>query len=171
MKPFRPESGGSVTSIKAVSYTHLDVYKRQIHEWFFRLTSTNNHVSGYELGLLPIPTYDKKQKEILGLIGSTLSNLTLIKIDKKIELHLFEKIIDALVYELFFPEDLHQANIHLFDAVAKAGIDRLADLDGTSLADAARELADTIFAPTHPIQGMLSDLQRLEVVRIIEGRD
>jgi hypothetical protein len=39
------------------------------------------------------------------------------------------------------------------------------------LADAARELADTVFAPTHPLQGMLADLQKLEVVRIIEGRD
>ena len=82
----------------------------------------------------------------------------------------WERFINGLVYEFFFPDDLHQANIHLFDAVAKAGIDRLADLDGRILADAARELADTIFAPTHPIQGMLSDLQRLEVVRIIEGQ-
>ena len=83
----------------------------------------------------------------------------------------WERLINGLVYELFFPEDLHPANIHLFDAIAKAGIDRLADLDGTMLADAARELADTIFAPIHPIQGMLADLQKLEVVQIIEGRD
>ena len=83
----------------------------------------------------------------------------------------WERLINGLVYELFFPQDLHPASIYLFDAVAKAGIDRLAALDETALADAARELADTIFAPTHPIQGMLSDLQRLEVVRIIEGRD
>lgn len=51
------------------------------------------------------------------------------------------------------------------------GLDRLAALDGTMLADAANELANLIFAPHHPIQGMLSDLQKLEVVRMIEGRD
>jgi hypothetical protein len=39
------------------------------------------------------------------------------------------------------------------------------------LADATHEIATVIFAPSHPIQGMLADLQKLEVVRVIEGRD
>jgi len=39
------------------------------------------------------------------------------------------------------------------------------------LADAASEIATAIFASSHPIQGMLTDLQKLEVVRVIEGRD
>ncbi|MDG4594564.1 MAG: TaqI-like C-terminal specificity domain-containing protein [Candidatus Contendobacter sp.] len=83
----------------------------------------------------------------------------------------FEQLINGLVYELFFPDDLHQANIHLFDAAAKAGLDRLATLNGSALANAAHEIATVIFAPNHPIQEMLADLQRLEVVRVIEGRD
>jgi hypothetical protein len=83
----------------------------------------------------------------------------------------WERLINGLVYELFFPDDLHQANIRLFDAAARAGLDRLATLDGSVLADAAGEIATVIFAPSHPIQEMLADLQRLEVVRVIEGRD
>ncbi len=83
----------------------------------------------------------------------------------------WERLINGLVYELFFPDDLHQVNIRLFDAAAKAGLDRLTTLDGSALADAASELATVIFAPSHPIQEMLADLQRLEVVRVIEGRD
>ena len=39
------------------------------------------------------------------------------------------------------------------------------------LAKAAEELADTIFANDHPIYAMLFDLQALEVVRIIEGKE
>jgi len=82
----------------------------------------------------------------------------------------WECLINGLVYELFFPEDLHNANIRLFDAAIKAGFDRLNTLDGAALVSAARELADTIFAPNHPIQGMLADIQDLDVVKIIEGR-
>lgn len=88
---------------------------------------------------------------------------------EKVGKHLFEKVTNGLVYELFFPEDLHQASIRFFDAAIKAGFDRLNTLDGAALVSAASELAETIFAPNHPIQGMLSDLQKLEVVRIIEG--
>ena len=83
----------------------------------------------------------------------------------------WERLINGFVYELFFPDDLHRANIRLFDAAAKAGLDRLATLDGSALADAASELGAVIFAPSHPVQGILADLQKLEVVRVIEGRD
>jgi len=72
---------------------------------------------------------------------------------------------------LFFPDDLHQVNIRIFDTAAKVRLDRLATLDGSALVDAASEIAAVIFAPSHPIQGMLADLQKLEVVRVIEGRD
>lgn len=44
-------------------------------------------------------------------------------------------------------------------------------LDGEALATAAAELAQRIFDLNHPISGMLADLQGLDVIRIIEGRD
>lgn len=40
-----------------------------------------------------------------------------------------------------------------------------------ALATAANELAERIFATSHPIYAMLFDLQALDVVRIIEGRE
>jgi hypothetical protein len=65
----------------------------------------------------------------------------------------------------------HTANIHLFDACEKAGVGKLAALQGNALAKTAEKLADTIFANDHPICAMLFDLQALEVVRIIEGKE
>jgi hypothetical protein len=85
--------------------------------------------------------------------------------------HRFEQLINGLVFELFFPDDLHRANIRLFDACEKAGIDKLASLKDQALATAASELADRIFATSHTIYAMLFDLQALEVVRIIEGKE
>ncbi len=72
----------------------------------------------------------------------------------------FERLLNGLVYELFFPEDLHAKSIRLFDACAAAGI-----RDGMD----AQAIATAIFHPRHPIYGMLFELQTLDVVRIIEG--
>jgi hypothetical protein len=83
----------------------------------------------------------------------------------------FEQLINGLVFELFFPDDLHRANIHLFDACEKAGIGKLSGLKEQALTTAANELAERIFATSHPIYAMLFDLQALEVVRIIEGKE
>lgn len=81
----------------------------------------------------------------------------------------FEQLINGLVFELFFPDELHRASIRLFDACEKAGIAKLATLKGKALTEAANDLATRLFANDHPICGMLFDLQGLEVVRIIEG--
>lgn len=83
----------------------------------------------------------------------------------------FEQLINGLVFELFFPDDLHRANIRLFDACENTSIGMLAALEGKKLSDAANDLATHIFANDHPIFGMLFDLQGLEVVRIIEGNE
>ena len=72
----------------------------------------------------------------------------------------YERLLNGLVYELFFPEDLYAKNIRLFDACAAAGI--RAGMD-------AQAVAMTIFRNDHPIYGMLFDLPTLDVVRLIEG--
>jgi adenine-specific DNA-methyltransferase len=74
----------------------------------------------------------------------------------------YERLLNGLVYELFFPEDLHAKNIRLFDACATAGVKGGMD---------AQAKATEIFHPRHPIYGQLFDLQAVEVVRLIEGID
>lgn len=73
----------------------------------------------------------------------------------------YERLLNGLVYELFFPEELHAQNIRLFDACAAAGIKA-----GMN----AKAVAAAIFHPSHPIYGQLFELQTLQVVRLmIEG--
>ena len=83
----------------------------------------------------------------------------------------FEQLINGLVYELFFPDDLHAAGIRLFDACEREHITRLATLQGAALQTEAEALAERIFSNHHPIYAMLFDLKALDVVRIIEARD
>lgn len=121
----------------------------------------------------PIPWPEKQQRELLARCAKAVGDIY-----KGISSEIagknaprFEQLINGLVFELFFPDDLHRANIRLFDACEKAGIGRLTRLKDKALATAANELAERIFATSHPIYAMLFNLQALDVVRIIEGRE
>ena len=72
----------------------------------------------------------------------------------------FERLLNGLIYELFFPDELHSKRVRLFEACATAGVNESMD---------ATAVASTIFKNDHPIYAMLFDLQALDVVRTIEG--
>ncbi len=101
---------------------------------------------------IPIPpTIDNQRDAVSALCGV---------LNAGIKAPEYERLLNGLVYELFFPEDLHAKNIRLFDACAAAGIKGGMD---------AQAVAADIFHPRHPIYGQLFELQTLEVVRLIEG--
>ncbi|MDR3449259.1 MAG: TaqI-like C-terminal specificity domain-containing protein, partial [Alphaproteobacteria bacterium] len=81
-----------------------------------------------------------------------------------------EQLLNALVYELYFEGDLHARGLHLFAAAETAGLAALAGLEGDALTKAAATFTREHLAPGQPLRVMLSDLQTLDVVRIIEGK-
>jgi hypothetical protein len=81
-----------------------------------------------------------------------------------------EQLLNGLVYELYFAPDLHARGLHLFAAVHEAGLDRLAGLKGQALTTAATTFAHEHLAPGQRLRTMLSDLQTLDVVRVVEGK-
>lgn len=114
------------------------------------------------LEAFPIPSATSQQKTALGIAVDCVLATSAPQ---------YEQLINSLVFELFFPDELHAANIRLFDVCEQAGVGKLATLQGDALTKAAEKLATTIFANDHPIYAMLFDLQALEVVRIIEGKE
>lgn len=113
-----------------------------------------------------MPSSSSAQRGLLDAIGQTLASGLLLSTTGR-----FEQLVNGLVYELFFPDDLHAAGIRLFDACEREHITGLATLQGTALHTEAEALAERIFSNSHPIYAMLFDLQALDVVRIIEARD
>lgn len=128
-------------------------------EWFYDQISTRMQ-GGYlraftdKMQALPIPQSDGPQR-------LTIENCV-DAVRRGVSTPEYERLLNGLVYELFFPEDLHAKNIHLFNACAAAGI-----RDGMD----AQAVAAEIFHPRHPIYGLLFDLQAVEVVRLVEGID
>ncbi len=104
------------------------------------------------LETLPVPHTNPGQVVIVSTVVSAIT--------AGISRPEYERLLNGLVYELFFPEELHAKNIRLFDACAAAGIQQ-----GMN----AQAVALKIFNPSHTIYGQLFELQTLEVVLLIEG--
>ena len=80
-----------------------------------------------------------------------------------------EALLNAFVYELFFPEDLAAANLSPFRAARNANLATLTSLTGLPLAQAADNWSRQLADPTTPLYATLFGLRSLEAVRIIEG--
>ncbi|MDP2027390.1 TaqI-like C-terminal specificity domain-containing protein [Sulfuriferula sp.] len=157
----------------------VGVLNSSVCEWFYDQISTRMQ-GGYlrafsdKMQALPVPEASREQRNLIEACINAIS--------RGLAAPEYERLLNGLVYELFFPEELHAKGIHLFDACAKAGIadwpapDETAGKTGSAKVAQlgwnmrASSTADEIFHPRHPIYGMLFELQTLDVVRIIEGQ-
>ena len=145
----------------------LGILNSAVSWWLTRQTFSSKQGGFYEfkpmyVTTVPIPESDTSQTE---LVEAAVNTIIEGAPDPR-----FEQLLNGLVYELFFPDDLHARNIHLFDACTRANLDRLAGLEGEALKQVAQTFLQTHMKPGSPIRVMLSDLQSLEVVRIIEAK-
>jgi hypothetical protein len=81
----------------------------------------------------------------------------------------WERILNGLVYELYFPQEVHGAGLGLFDLVAAAELPDLNTIPEAQRLRRLREQYETLQAPDHPLRQALDKLQTLETVKIIEG--
>jgi len=80
----------------------------------------------------------------------------------------FEQWLNGLVYELFFPDNLHARRLKLFDETAKLNPPDLAQLPESLKGEALQEMFTKAYDTNAALRGMLSDLHSLDVVRVIE---
>ena len=115
---------------------------------------------------LPVPQINTDEKAVY----ESLANYVLLATEKGLKLHsaYFQQLIDGLVYELYFPDEIKSAN--------KRILPNLGDL--TSITDTMSEeekLAviqrefDRLYDPRHPVRNHLETLDSVEVVRTICG--
>lgn len=84
----------------------------------------------------------------------------------------YEEVINALVYELLFPEELHSAGLNFFSLVEDA---RLPTVNSLPSSNEARlqglfDLFLKLQMAGHPLRIALARLQTLDLVRIIEDK-
>jgi hypothetical protein len=156
----------------------IGVLNSSVCEWFYDQISTRMQ-GGYlrafsdKMQALPVPNASERQRDLIEACINATS--------REIAASEYERLLNGLAYELFFPAELHAKGIHLFDACAEVGIadwpagptrdnkTKSAELVRVKFFQLATSAAEKIFHPSHPIYGMLFELQAVEVVRIIEG--
>jgi hypothetical protein len=82
----------------------------------------------------------------------------------------FEQILNGLVYELFFAEELHRAKLYPLRLVEQDLLRRLSDYPDEKQSALLRETFRKLYDTNHSLRGCLHDLGSLDIVRIIEGR-
>lgn len=173
----RPEAGpdvdSHVTNNKSTIFVvpstgfALAVINSAVSNWFAQQTFASKQGSFFDFeprysGTFVVPKANKDQEKACEMLaGAVCASLN----------PALEQLLNGLVYELYFPDDLHARGLHLFDTVRDAGLHRLSDLDGEKLVQAAADFTRHLLAPGQPLRVMLTDLQTLDVVRIIEGRN
>jgi hypothetical protein len=83
-----------------------------------------------------------------------------------------ERILNGLVYELYFPDEVHAAGLWLFDLVGKSGFSGLVpnSIPMPNHLQHLRQLFEALHDGAHPLRIALDKLQTLDTVRIIEGK-
>jgi hypothetical protein len=81
----------------------------------------------------------------------------------------FEQWVNALVYELFFPEPLHAAGLHFFRLAEEAKLPALSAIKDRELAT-LRAKFEELYATNHPLRQGLFALDSIEEIHIIQGK-
>ena len=84
---------------QAHSKAFLALLNSKFMDWFFRITSTNNHVQGYELDQLPIPAMTATERQQLSGLASRVMKVKAT--DPTADTSELEDEIDWLVYDLY----------------------------------------------------------------------
>ncbi|HWZ94571.1 MAG TPA: N-6 DNA methylase [Opitutaceae bacterium] len=82
----------------------------------------------------------------------------------------FEQWVNALVYELFFPDALHAAGLHFFRLAEAAELELLANMKAGSELTWLRAKFEQLYKSDHSLRQSLFALDSIEEIRIIEGK-
>lgn len=146
--------------------------------WWFLTKSCTDLQNGYLQALkanqlpIPIPPATTIQKQLCEALSSALIFLHRPECqalpNRGLMVAYFEQWLNGLVYELFFPGELHARKLHLFDLTATLGLP--SDSTAADYAEHLQAAFTRAHDLTQPLRAMLADLQTIEEVRIIEGK-
>ena len=152
--------------------------------WFFYLQISNSIRGGYVRFIrqyveqIPVPTCTVAQQELLGCIidyllwlhanSATLAD-KMQRSATKLMAGFFEQFVNGLIYELFFPDELHAQKLTPFRYAEEAKMPVLDSIPEGERLTRLTEIFERIYDGNHPVRGTLFALRNLELVRIIEG--
>lgn len=147
----------------------LAIVNSSVLDCYFPLVSTDvrgktrRYIKQY-VELLPIPPYEINYAYYLEPLVDYASLVK--KNDNKLQTAYFEQLINGLVYELYFPDEIKAANKEILSHLGEL-VPVTDDMtEEEKLAIIQREF-DRLYDPSHPVRNNLETLDSVEVVRTI----
>jgi len=120
---------------------------------------------------LPIPRVQKAKRESIETISEYLILLSSITACNSAVASYFERLLNGLVYELFFEPELHAVHLTFFKFLEAAQPPKLKSVPKAQRQSLVGEFHAKISAISHPIYSCLFALDGVAEVRMIEGKD
>jgi adenine-specific DNA-methyltransferase len=126
---------------------------------------------------LPLPAFEIGQLnvlrplvQILLFLNEAFHNSREQSTRDPLMLAYWERVLNGLVYELYFPEDVHGAGLRLFGLVENTKLPDVNSLTEQDRLPRLRQKFEELHDGAHLLRIALDKLQTLDTVRIIEGK-
>ncbi|NJR40013.1 MAG: hypothetical protein HC781_15820 [Leptolyngbyaceae cyanobacterium CSU_1_4] len=144
--------------------------------WFICQTAASRQGGFYELKpmyvtQIPIAPAPDSTKALIETLVTYILHLTQENAPNshKPMLNYFEQLINALVYELYFPAELQAQNLAFAPLLQTENLPSWDDISGDKITE-LRSMGDRLSHPDHPVQKNCDRLESVAVVRAIEGK-
>ncbi|UIE36932.1 TaqI-like C-terminal specificity domain-containing protein [Leptodesmis sichuanensis] len=156
----------------------LGILNSKVMWWFIQQTAASKQGGFYEfkpmyVTQISIPPASERDKGTIETLVSYILHLTTQSLhdpSDKLMLDYFEQLINALVYELYLPADLHAHNLSFAPLLQAEALPAIDDIPGDKLA-ALRAIFQRLYATDHPLRRHLFLLDTIPTIRIIEGKE
>ena len=164
----------------------LGVLNTKAASWFYARTAPQ--IRGPSLKFIPryvsqipIPDVEPEQKALIHkLVEYTLylkkqpttDGTDLATSSDYVVVAYFGQILDALVYELYLPDDLHQGNKYFFQPLFDEQLPQLEEFEeqNSDKTPAFRDIFERLYDKNHPVAKNLFFLDSVKSIRIIESK-
>jgi len=146
----------------------LGLFNSRLLNFVFSKFSTNSNVNGYEIDNLPIILNNKFINPISKSVEYTIFNNHSIKIKKNTYSTYFEDLIDAMVYELYFSEEIKSAGAEVLEHLTNLP-ELKDDWSDEKKLEVIEKVYKEISDPKHPVYIAMEKQKTVPEVRIIEG--
>jgi len=139
----------------------------ELHNYIFKLTSTNSNVNGYEVNNLPIIDNTTSNEIIITVVDYLLTLTKTLLYNINIQLAFFDSLASAICYELYFPEEIKSAGKEILKHLGdlKPITDEMSEEEKLAFIQSEFE---RLYDPNHPVRFAIETLDSVEEVRIIK---
>jgi adenine-specific DNA-methyltransferase len=179
---FAPDILGYYSNNKSTIYVPESVAyacamaNSQVSSWFARQTFATKQGGFFDFeprysGQIPIPQCADAQQKAIERLAEYIFFLYAASEGLSSLASFFERLLNGLIYEVFFGPELHALKLTFFKHLEAAQPPKLISMPKSQRAATLREFYEKISGLNHPLYACLFALNGVEVVRIIEGKD